>query len=176
MNPLPEKKPRVIVGVHDSAAARWALAWAIGEARLRRLALVIVHAVPPPNYAGRAPWAALPDTSDLDKDRGAELINLLLDEVAGGPPPDITVLAYVVIGEAGRTLIEFTGEGDILVVGRGRRTLMKRLLAADPARLCQGHAPGTVVTVAPPTSADLSSTAEEQRAAPRRLWSRLRPP
>ncbi|WP_425569431.1 hypothetical protein [Nonomuraea salmonea] len=31
------------MGVDESPAARWALAWAIGAARLHRMALVAVH-------------------------------------------------------------------------------------------------------------------------------------
>ena len=165
--------PRVVVGVDDSPVARWALAWAIGEARLRDMPLLVAHVAAFPQYASRAAGVPLPrDYADV-KAEGAAVISALLEEVAGGAPSGVRMIAMSLVGEPGETLVRLARDGDILVVGRGDRGLFSRLLTPSAHRYCQRHARTTVVCVRPPATESTvqSLTADTAtRSAGRWLW------
>lgn len=169
--------PRVVVGVDDSPAARWALAWAIGEARLRGMPLLVAHVAAFPQYASRAAGVPLPrDYADV-KAEGAAVISELLDDVSGGSPEGVKLLAMSLVGEPGETLVRLARDGDVLVVGRGDRGPVSRLLNPSVHRYCARHARTTVVCVRPPATENIAeSLAEnsETRGAARWLWGRRR--
>ena len=149
MNARPEGGPRIVVGVDDSPGARCALSWAIGEARLRGLPLLVVHAAPLPPHVSAAGQLGCGVTEAL-RSAGAELIARLLDEVAGGAPPDVELTALALVGEPGATLVRLSREDDILVVGRGSRTLLSRLMRPSVRLHCARRAKATFVCVRPP--------------------------
>lgn len=156
--------PRVVVGVDDSPAARWALAWAIGEARLRRMPLLVAHVSAFPQYAARAAGVPLPrDYSDV-KAEGAAMISALLDDVAGGAPEGVQLLAMSLVGEPGETLVRLARDGDILVIGRGDRGTLSRLLNPSAHRYCARHARATVVCVRPPAAEAISRSLADETA------------
>lgn len=126
MDSTPAEGPRVVVGVDDSAAARWALAWAIGEARLREMPLLVVHTARLPAHVA-APGLVNSEVIKALRSMGAHLIAGLLDEVAGGAPPDVRVSALSLVGDPGDTLVRLARETDILVVGRTSRPLVSRV-------------------------------------------------
>jgi nucleotide-binding universal stress UspA family protein len=165
--------PRVVVGVDDTTAARWALAWAIGEARLRGTPLVVAHVAPFPQYASRTAGIPLPrDYADV-KEEGAALIRALLEDVCGGAPDGVRLVAMSLVGEPGETLVRLARDGDILVIGRGGRGVMSRLLNPSAHRYCARHARTTVVCVRPPAAEAITESLSEDaeaRSAPRRLW------
>ncbi|MFC6901074.1 universal stress protein [Nonomuraea dietziae] len=112
-------EPRVIVGVDDSPASRWALAWAVGAARLWGMALVAVH-------VSRAPVHPFPEAlpythaiRQFEEARSVELIHDLFEDMAGGTPSDLTTASLARLGEPGPLLVELARPGDLLVVGRG---------------------------------------------------------
>ena len=165
--------PRVVVGVDDTPASRWALAWAIGEARLRGMPLLVAHVSAFPQYAARAAGIPLPrDYSDV-KAEGAAMISTLLDDVAGGAPEGVPLVAMSLLGEPGETLVRLARDGDILVIGRADRGPISRLVNPSAHRYCTRHARTTVVCVRPPAAEALSRslTAETAgRAGLRRFW------
>jgi nucleotide-binding universal stress UspA family protein len=150
VNARPECGPRVVVGVDDSAGARCALSWAIGEARLRGLPLVVVHAAPLPPHVSAAGQLGCGVTEAL-RGAGAELIARLLDEVAGGVPHGLDMTALALVGEPGATLVRLARENDILVVGRGGRGPLSRLLRPSVRLHCARRAKATFVCVRPPS-------------------------
>jgi nucleotide-binding universal stress UspA family protein len=144
------EEPRVIVGVRDSDAARWALAWAIGEARLRRAPLLVAHVAPMPYNAGAATGGALPDLIAGARTSGWTLVEGLLDEVAGDALSDVRLRVLPLVGDAARTLVDLAREEDLLVVGVGSRGLVSRLVHPSVRRYCARHARSTLTCVRAP--------------------------
>jgi nucleotide-binding universal stress UspA family protein len=164
--------PRVVVGVDDSPEARWALAWAIGEARLRGMPLLVAHVSAFPQYASRAAGVPLPrDYADV-KAEGAAVIGALFDEVAGGVPAGVRMVAMSLVGEPGETLVRLARDGDILVVGRSARGPLSRLLNPSAHRYCLRHARTTVVCVRPPATEAITQSLAADTASAARSGSR----
>ena len=162
--------PRVVVGVDDSSTARWALAWAIGEARLRGLPLLVAHVSAFPQYAARAAGIPLPrDYADV-KAEGAALISALLDDVAGGTPDGVRLEAISLVGEPGESLVRLARDGDILVVGRGGRGLLSRMVNPSAHRYCTRHARTTVVSVRAPAADAITQSLSDETASRPGLW------
>ncbi|MFD1547247.1 universal stress protein [Nonomuraea guangzhouensis] len=146
--------PRVVVGVDDSPGSRWALAWAIGEARLRRAPLLAVH-------VSRAPIHPIAEALPYDYDacleeeaRSTELIAALFDDVAGGVPGDLQVVCVARLGEPWHHLVGLARQGDLLVLGRGRRHWLSRLFLVSTRRYCTRNARATLVVVPPASAPD----------------------
>jgi nucleotide-binding universal stress UspA family protein len=156
----PEGGPRVVVGVDDSAGARCALSWAIGEARLRSLPLLIVHAAPLPPHVSVAGQLGCGVTEAL-RAAGAELIARLLDEVTDGTvsPEEgsptlsacgVEMSALALVGEPGATLVCLARDDDILVVGHGSRSWWSHLVRPSVRLHCARRTRATFVCVRPP--------------------------
>ncbi|TDD81773.1 universal stress protein [Actinomadura darangshiensis] len=179
----PDGGPRVVVGVDDSAGARCALSWAVGEARLRRLPLLVAHAAPLPPHVSAAGQLGCGITEAL-RGSGAELIARLLQEVCGGPPDGVDMSALALVGEPGATLVRLAGDDDILVVGRGTRGPFSRLLRPSVRLHCARRARATLVCVRPPAFDALLESLTVRDESPeqipgsrfRRLGRRLRLP
>lgn len=146
--------PRLIVGVDESPASRWALAWAIGTARLCRMALVAVH-------VSRAPVHPFPEALPVqhairagEEARCGELIKGVFEDVAGGIPDDLHVYLVSRVGDPGYHLVDLAREGDLLVLGRSRRGLLSRIFLPSTSMYCARHAKTTVVIVQQPTPPD----------------------
>jgi nucleotide-binding universal stress UspA family protein len=165
--------PRVVVGVEDSRAARWALAWAIGEARLRDMPLLVVHIAPLPEHVSHMVAGSCGDLAPEAQAMGAELIRRLLEEVAGGAPSGVEVLAASLVGDPGHALVRTAGEDDILVIGRGTRAGVSRLVTPSVRAHCVRHAKGTLICVTPPTDTGPADEPTRERSLLRR-WLSLR--
>lgn len=167
--------PRVVVGVTDTAPARWALATAIGEARMRRMPLLVVHVSPMPQPVAVAVSGAWHDMLAAARTRGSAILYKILGDVCGGAPEGLSVKALAMIGDPGRVLVELARPGDLLVVGRGNRGLISHLLTPSARRYCVRHAKTTVICVAPPPAnalGELLTGDREQVVARRRLTER----
>ncbi|WP_067471709.1 universal stress protein [Actinomadura hibisca] len=145
----PDGGPRVVVGVDDSAGARCALSWAIGEARLRRLPLLVVHAAPLPPHVSAAGQLGCGITEAL-RGAGAELVARLLAETAGGAPAGVETATLALVGEPGAALVRLARDDDILVVGHGSRGLLSRLVRPSVRLHCARRTRATFVCVRPP--------------------------
>jgi nucleotide-binding universal stress UspA family protein len=156
---------RILVGVHGSLGSLQALRYATEEARRLQVRLVPVIAwVPPggdlaerrqPVYSLRRVW------------RDAAAVRLLesFDQALGGVPADLDVGPEVIRGPAGPVLTEVAVQpGDLLVVGTGRRGVLRRL-RRSVSRYCLAHASCPVIAVPP---SDLMDEASRHR----HLWPR----
>lgn len=141
---------RVVVGVTDTAAARWALATAIGEARMRQMPLLVVHVAPMPQPIAASVSGAWHDMLTAARATAAGTLCRILDEVSGGTPEGLAVKALAMIGDPGRVLVDLARPGDLLVVGRGHRDVLSRLLTPSARRYCARHARATLICVEPP--------------------------
>ncbi|MEV0234836.1 universal stress protein [Nonomuraea sp. NPDC050786] len=163
---------RLIVGVDESPASRWALAWAIGAARLHRMALVAVH-------VSRAPVHPFPEALPVqhtlrsgEEARCTEVVAGVFDDVAGGVPDDIRTAVVGRVGDPGYHLVDLAREGDLLVLGRGRRGLLSRIFLPSTSMYCARHARTTVVIVQQPSPPDDPELSGERA---RRFWTRRHP-
>jgi nucleotide-binding universal stress UspA family protein len=160
---------RLIVGVNESPASRWALAWAIGAARLHRMALIAVH-------VSRAPVHPFPEALPVqhairqgEEARCAEVVAGVFEDVAGGMPEDLVTAVVGKVGDPGYHLVDLAREGDLLVLGRSRRGLMSRMLLPSTSMYCARHAKTTLVIVQQPSPPDEPAMSGERA---RRFWSR----
>lgn len=160
---------RLIVGVDESPASRWALAWAIGAARLHRMPLVAVH-------VSRAPVHPFPEALPVqnalragEEARCNEIIAGVFDDVAGGMPGDLATVVVGKVGDPGYHLVDLAREGDLLVLGRSRRGLLSRLLLPSTSMYCARHAKATLVIVQQPSPPE-DPVHSGERA--RRFWGR----
>jgi nucleotide-binding universal stress UspA family protein len=124
--------------------------YAAEVARAHKTPLVAVHAwMPPggdlaergsPSLALRRLWTE----SARQRLRGA------LDAAFGGLPAGVTVKSQVVRGEAGPSLVGAACEdGDLLVIGTGRRSRLGRVVHSTVSRYCLAHAACPVLAVPP---------------------------
>jgi nucleotide-binding universal stress UspA family protein len=129
--------PLVAVGIRSPLDCAAALAFAFEEARLRKAALLAVHA-----------WQ-FPDSHAADRD-GVELDELLDD--CRVKYPDVNASRDVVHGHPGRVLADLSARADLVVLGRHNAN---DRMVPGPARVIHAvvdHAHGPVAVV-PPQSA-----------------------
>lgn len=108
----------VVVGVDESAGANQALAWAIDEARSRRLALRLVCAYGSVlNYGGLAMYGNLPP---VDPSLARQVTTDLLGQAVAHVKelaPDLDVTTCVVDDDAAHALIEESSRASLIVLG-----------------------------------------------------------
>ena len=127
----------VVVGIGSLQDCGPALAFGFEEARLRKAALLAVHA-----------WQ-FPD-SRAAQEAGATLDDLLND--CRGRNPDVDASRDVVHGHPGRVLADLSARADLVVLGRHGAN---DRLVPGPARVIHAvlsHARGPVVVVPPPSA------------------------
>jgi nucleotide-binding universal stress UspA family protein len=142
---------RIVVGVDGSEGSRLALAWALDEAKLRRAALVAVHAwmQPYPSQAGIAGTFVVPvDPSTVEAARNAA--EGLLDSLVSGATTDgVEVERLLVEGPAAEALVETAKGAELLVVGSRGHGGFTGLLLGSVSQQCAHHAPCPVVIIRP---------------------------
>ncbi|MGC5015733.1 universal stress protein [Streptosporangium sp. DT93] len=168
MHRAPPSGPRIIVGVNDTPGARWALAWALGESRLRHLPVHLIHAYQETTRLEHQPWFTTIDAAA--QVAAADMLARVLREVADGQLQGVKLSASVRPGRPGVALTELTRSTDLLIVGRSRRRVP--ILSAGVTAYCQKHAKATVITVATPPPPDLVALSGERGG----LWRRLKGP
>lgn len=130
-----------------------ALDWAIGEARLRRDRLVLVHAwhVPASVSASEA-MAATVDWTVLE-DAARQILHASAARVLDlGADRAVEVEEVLVQDQAARALLRLARGADLLVMGTRGRGGFKGLLLGSVSQAVSHHAPCPVVIV-PPTLA-----------------------
>lgn len=142
---------RVIVGVDGSPGSLEALRFALGQARLLETTLIPVLAWVPPGGEVAARRVPAPVYTRALRDDAERRLLLAFDEGLGGLPLGVRVEPWVIRGTAGPALVE-TAErsNDLLVVGAGRRGILRHALRASTARYCLAHASCSVIAVPPP--------------------------
>ncbi|GAA4815147.1 universal stress protein [Streptomyces ziwulingensis] len=166
----PGTAARVVVGVSGSLGSLTALARAADEARCRGAELWPVLAWQPPGgelTSRRSPGAPVL-TEEWERLAGERLLKAL-DDVLGPYRREVPVRALVARGAPGPALVALAREeGDVLVVGTGRRSRLHRALWPSTSRYCVAHAVRPVLAVPP------SPLQAEFEAAHRRNTWRLR--
>lgn len=142
---------RVIVGVDGSPGSLEALRHALGQARRLGAVLMPVLAwIPPGGQAGarRAPSAQY---HELLREFAEAQLRRAFDQGLGGIPDDVALNGLVIRGAAGAALVASADRGnDLLVIGAGRRGLLRHPFHASTARYCLAHATCPVIAVPPP--------------------------
>jgi nucleotide-binding universal stress UspA family protein len=138
---------RVIVGIQESIAGLRALRLAVAETRQRG---AVLHAVrvrrPVPLASGTG--VALPPSESVCE--AQDEVFQAFAAAMGRVPADIEVFIIVKDGEPGAALTAHADrDDDLLVVGVGRRGLVRRLFSGSVARYCLSHAACPVLAVPP---------------------------
>jgi nucleotide-binding universal stress UspA family protein len=141
---------RVIIGVDGSLGSLQALRRGVAEARDRHVSVWAVLAWTPPGGEGMNRRAPCPGLIHLWQEEAAERLQTAWNETFGGVPTDLEVHLLVVRGPAGAVLTQVAErDGDLLVLGSGRRGLLHRVFGHSVARYCVAQADCCVLTVPP---------------------------
>ena len=147
---------RVFAGVSGSPGSLQALRYAAGLARAHDSELIPVLAWMPPggDLADRSgPSVYL---RQVWKDAAWQRLWHAIELAFGEVPADVPVEPKVVRGEAGSVLVAMANsDGDLLVVGAGRRGVIGRIAACRVSRYCLAHATCPVVAVPPSSLAQM---------------------
>lgn len=129
----------VVVAVDGSDDSSRAVAWAVAEARSRRLPLVLVHAVPHLLRDDDAP----PRRSQVDR-----VLDEARQQAAHDPAVETEVRQLEPVGlEVGPAIVESVRPGDLLVVGARGHSRLGGLVLGSVSQQVTRHAPGPVVVV-----------------------------
>jgi nucleotide-binding universal stress UspA family protein len=138
---------RVIAGVSGSPGSVHALRQAADLARHHDALLIPLLAWVPPDSA-RLPW---PELRQIWHDDAWQRLWDTLDTAFGGLPAGTTTQPVVLRGNPGPVLTGVARQdGDLLVIGAGRRGPLRRLGCCRIARYCLAHACCPVLTIPPP--------------------------
>ena len=133
----------IVVGVDGSECAEKALAWAVGEARLRGDRVRAVHAWEYPVngavYGLMGPQLGLEELRDAAK--------ATLEEAVEPLQNGVPIEQVVVEGPAAHALMSASRDADLLVVGSRGRGGFKRLLLGSVSTQCAHHSRCPVVIV-----------------------------
>jgi nucleotide-binding universal stress UspA family protein len=138
----PSEHGRIVVGIDGSAPAAAALAWAIDEARLRKLGLRIVYAFPAlVSITGRTATEYYPV---VEREARADFDAAL----ASAPATDgLDVEHLLTPGNPAEILVDQSRGATLLVVGSRGRGAFRGLFIGSVSMHCvhQAHAPVVVV-------------------------------
>jgi nucleotide-binding universal stress UspA family protein len=141
---------RVIAGVSGSPGSLQAVRYAAGLAQAHDATLVPVLAWMPPggDFADRShPSLYL---RQIWRDAAWHRLWHALELSLGSIPDEVRFAARVLRGDAGAVLVDVAShDGDVLVLGAGRRGAVGRLMACRVSRYCLAHARCPVVAVPP---------------------------
>ena len=141
---------RIIVGVHGSLGSLQALRYAADEARQRDVPLLPVIAWLPPGGDLAERRHSSPYLRKIWRDAAQERLAAAFDDGLGGIPADVHLEPHVERGETGPVLVDVADQpGDLLIIGTGRRGLVRRMVRGKVARYCLAHAKCPVLAVPP---------------------------
>ncbi|MBR7827879.1 universal stress protein [Actinospica sp. MGRD01-02] len=141
---------RVVVGVDGSLGSLEALRFAAAQARLLAAVLVPVLAWRSPGGALAGRRASSAHYNSVLREFAEGDLRRAFEEGLGGPPTDLPVQPWVIMGEPGPVLVQTANrQHDLLIVGAGRRGTIRHALHAGTARYCLAHATCPVIAVPP---------------------------
>lgn len=160
-----DRPGRVVVGIAPSLSGLQALRAGVAEARARAAQLHAVRVADPSTPDRRTSTVAALDMP-LAGTESASVIYHAFADTMGGPPDGVDVRAVVMPDAPGPVLCGYASrDGDLLVLGTGRRSRWRRPWGSGLIRYCLSHANCPVLVVPPPPLARDGST----RALVRRL-------
>jgi len=139
---------RIVVGIDGSPESMLALRWALAEAKLRGVALRVVHTWAYPYIAAGPALDPVLDADIIDNaERVAEgVARSQLDEL-GDARVGVDIERSIVEGAPAPALLEAAEGADLLVVGSRGRGGFTGLLLGSVSQQCAHHAPCPVVIV-----------------------------
>lgn len=148
--------PRLVAGLDGSSADRTTLAYALAAAARRGAELTVVTVLPTGLAWTAATYALDVPTERAEREEIEARIARLVDEVRDATPPPggaaadaVPVHVRVPSGRPAQVLVEASAGADLLVVGRRRRSPVRRTLLGSVALRCISHAACPVVVVPP---------------------------
>jgi nucleotide-binding universal stress UspA family protein len=164
---------RVIIGASGSPGSLAALRYAEFLARSHDAVLVPVLAWEPPGGDRAAQLQPTTGLVQTWREMACERLRDALASVWGEPLTDPLVEPRVERGPAGWVLVNVADQpGDVLVLGAGRRGVLRRAVLCRVSRYCAARARCPVVLVPPP---DLAAEIGRARIA-WRFWHRTLTP
>ncbi|MFJ9767662.1 universal stress protein [Streptomyces erythrochromogenes] len=150
---------RVVVGATGTPGNLSALHRAAAEARVRGAVMLAVLAWQPPGGGLGSRHGLGPSALAECRAAAVERLREVLDTAFGAVHPGVALTGLTVRGTPGAALVDVAREAeDLLVVGAGSRTVLRRLVRPSVARYCFAHADCPVLAVPPsPLQADLES-------------------
>ena len=141
---------RIVVGVDGSLGSLQALRYAMAEARQRYVPLLPVIAWVPPGGDLAERRHSSPYLRKIWRDAAWERLCTAFDDGLGGFPADLQIQPHVERGDTGQVLIDVADRpDDLLVIGTGRRGVVRRLFHSSVGRYCLAHAKCPVLAVPP---------------------------
>jgi len=141
----------IVVGLDGSDASASALRWALDEALLRDLGVLVVHAwrwPEPPILPGAVPLA-VPARDDAARDALVMVGQLLAEAQADREAPAPTVTPVAQEGYPAAVLLDAAYRADQLVVGRGGANGLSRSLLGSVTDQVVRHARCPVTVIGP---------------------------
>ena len=127
-----------------------ALRHAADEARQRNVPLVPVIAWVPPGGDMAERRHSSPYLRKIWRDAAWERLWAAFDDGLGGVPADLRVEARCERGQSGAVLVDVANQpDDLLVIGTGRRSRLRRMLRSSVGRYCLANARCPVLAVPP---------------------------
>ena len=142
MTETPDRRP-VVVGFDGSDPSRAALSWALRDARRRHLpvhvlvAKSVLYTAAAPGLGVTGPW---PD--DLSGDLQAEARRRAHEEA-----PDVPLSTESALGSPAAFLVRASAQADLVVVGRGRHSMLGEAVVGSTSTQVAAHAACPVVVV-----------------------------
>ena len=136
----------IVVGVDGSDSSVHALRWALGEARLRGAGVEVVHSWHIPYYSDMSGMVSVPGDAMRESAEAvlADVLAAVADESGG-----IALTGRIELGSAATTLVEASGQAELLVVGRRGHGGFLTLVIGSVAQQVAAHAKCPVVIVEP---------------------------
>ncbi len=141
----------ITVGIDDSEGARRALRWAIDLAAATGANIKAVHVFP--RFLSWIDGDLTIDELEQSREGAMRAASRELDAVLAdvlGDRTDVLVLPDVVLGDPAQSLVEQSGDTDLLVVGSRGRGGLRGLLLGSVSRRCTESARCPVVVVPAP--------------------------
>ena len=138
---------RIVVGVDGSKESLAALDWACAQAEQRGAEVAAVTTWTLPPSPSDPPFASFPWGSSVDfTDSSRELLAKAVADVATAHP-DVKISQHVLAGNAAATLIEFSKEADLVVVGAKGHGGFTGMLIGSVSQHVLAHSACTVAVV-----------------------------
>jgi nucleotide-binding universal stress UspA family protein len=144
---------RLVVGASGSAGSLCALRYALGLAYRHGVPLVAVHAWVPPGGDLAERRFPIPELRSVWADAARKRLADALATACGDVPAGLDITQVIIRGEPGPSLVQVAdSDGDVLVVGAGRRGMLFRMWHGRVSRYCLSHARCPVLAVPHPAT------------------------